>query len=177
MRGVSQGQSRTLAGSARFAFSTGSAICLIAMFTLEGLDHAALAVRDVERSANWYVEVFGFGACFVSRENRGREVTGGPRSRPHSPSRAAGEPREFSGRATRPNESRNRVSIRRSRNFAFDLLPRSRRPPVGDHDVRSRVERVEASRSKETLTSDGAGTNETLTGSLNNAGAISVTYF
>ena len=30
------------------------------MFTLEGLDHAALAVRDVERSANWYVEVLGF---------------------------------------------------------------------------------------------------------------------
>ena len=30
------------------------------MFELEGLDHVALAVRDVERSANWYVEVLGF---------------------------------------------------------------------------------------------------------------------
>ena len=27
---------------------------------LEGIDHVALAVRDVERSANWYVEVIGF---------------------------------------------------------------------------------------------------------------------
>ena len=34
------------------------------MFTLEGLDHAALAVRDVERSANWYVEVLGFERRF-----------------------------------------------------------------------------------------------------------------
>lgn len=30
------------------------------MFEVEGLDHVALAVRDVERSANWYVEVLGF---------------------------------------------------------------------------------------------------------------------
>ena len=34
------------------------------MFTLEGLDHAALAVRDVERSAQWYVEVLGFERRF-----------------------------------------------------------------------------------------------------------------
>ena len=27
---------------------------------LEGIDHVALAVRDVERSANWYVDVLGF---------------------------------------------------------------------------------------------------------------------
>ena len=27
---------------------------------LEGIDHVALAVRDVERSAKWYVEVLGF---------------------------------------------------------------------------------------------------------------------
>jgi catechol 2,3-dioxygenase-like lactoylglutathione lyase family enzyme len=30
------------------------------MFELEGLDHVALAVRDVERSAQWYVDVLGF---------------------------------------------------------------------------------------------------------------------
>lgn len=30
------------------------------MFELEGLDHVALAVRDVERSADWYVNVLGF---------------------------------------------------------------------------------------------------------------------
>jgi catechol 2,3-dioxygenase-like lactoylglutathione lyase family enzyme len=27
---------------------------------LEGIDHVAIAVRDVEQSANWYVEVLGF---------------------------------------------------------------------------------------------------------------------
>jgi catechol 2,3-dioxygenase-like lactoylglutathione lyase family enzyme len=30
------------------------------MFELEGLDHLALAVRDVQRSAKWYVDVLGF---------------------------------------------------------------------------------------------------------------------
>ena len=30
------------------------------MFALEGIDHVALAVSDVERSAAWYVEVLGF---------------------------------------------------------------------------------------------------------------------
>src|ERR1043166_5182083 len=30
------------------------------MFELEGLDHVALAVRDVECSADWYVQVLGF---------------------------------------------------------------------------------------------------------------------
>ncbi len=27
---------------------------------LEGIDHVALGVRDVERSAKWYIEVLGF---------------------------------------------------------------------------------------------------------------------
>ena len=30
------------------------------MFELQGIDHVALAVRDVARSAEWYVEVLGF---------------------------------------------------------------------------------------------------------------------
>jgi catechol 2,3-dioxygenase-like lactoylglutathione lyase family enzyme len=30
------------------------------MFELEGIDHIALAVRDVERSVKWYVDVLGF---------------------------------------------------------------------------------------------------------------------
>jgi catechol-2,3-dioxygenase len=34
------------------------------MFELEGLDHIALAVADVERSANWYLEVLGFERRF-----------------------------------------------------------------------------------------------------------------
>ena len=30
------------------------------MFELEGLDHVALAVVEVKRSADWYIEVLGF---------------------------------------------------------------------------------------------------------------------
>ena len=30
------------------------------MFALEGIDHVALAVRDVERSARWFIDVLGF---------------------------------------------------------------------------------------------------------------------
>jgi catechol 2,3-dioxygenase-like lactoylglutathione lyase family enzyme len=30
------------------------------MFTLEGIDHVALAVHDVEHSAAWYIDVLGF---------------------------------------------------------------------------------------------------------------------
>jgi catechol 2,3-dioxygenase-like lactoylglutathione lyase family enzyme len=30
------------------------------MMTLEGIDHVALAVADVERSAAWFIEVLGF---------------------------------------------------------------------------------------------------------------------
>jgi catechol 2,3-dioxygenase-like lactoylglutathione lyase family enzyme len=30
------------------------------MFELDGIDHVALAVPDVARSANWYIEVLGF---------------------------------------------------------------------------------------------------------------------
>jgi len=30
------------------------------MFELEGIDHVALAVHDVKRSAEWYIDVLGF---------------------------------------------------------------------------------------------------------------------
>lgn len=30
------------------------------MFVLEGIDHVALAVRDVRQSAAWYIDVLGF---------------------------------------------------------------------------------------------------------------------
>lgn len=36
------------------------------MFKIEALDHVALAVRDIERSAQWYADVLGF-----SREHEG----------------------------------------------------------------------------------------------------------
>lgn len=39
------------------------------MFELEGLDHVALRVRDVERSADWYVEVLGFERRYQGRWN------------------------------------------------------------------------------------------------------------
>lgn len=39
------------------------------MFELEGLDHVALAVRDVERSADWYVGVLGFERRFPGMWN------------------------------------------------------------------------------------------------------------
>jgi catechol 2,3-dioxygenase-like lactoylglutathione lyase family enzyme len=35
------------------------------MFELDGIDHVALAVRDPERSAQWYVEVLGFERRYV----------------------------------------------------------------------------------------------------------------
>jgi len=31
---------------------------------LEGIDHVAVGVRDVERSAKWYIEVLGFGRLY-----------------------------------------------------------------------------------------------------------------
>ena len=40
------------------------------MIKLEGLDHVALAVQDLERSAKWYIEVLGF-------EHRHKELWGG----------------------------------------------------------------------------------------------------
>ena len=36
---------------------------------LEGIDHVALAVRDVERSAQWYVEVLGFERRYAGMWN------------------------------------------------------------------------------------------------------------
>jgi catechol 2,3-dioxygenase-like lactoylglutathione lyase family enzyme len=39
------------------------------MFELEGLDHVALGVQDVERAADWYVEVLGFERRFQGMWN------------------------------------------------------------------------------------------------------------
>lgn len=39
------------------------------MFQLQGIDHVALAVRDVARSAAWYVEVLGFEHRFPGMWN------------------------------------------------------------------------------------------------------------
>jgi catechol 2,3-dioxygenase-like lactoylglutathione lyase family enzyme len=34
------------------------------MFTLQGIDHVALTVRDVRRSVHWYMEVLGLERRF-----------------------------------------------------------------------------------------------------------------
>jgi catechol 2,3-dioxygenase-like lactoylglutathione lyase family enzyme len=34
------------------------------MMNLEGIDHVALSVRDIERSAQWYIDVLGFERKF-----------------------------------------------------------------------------------------------------------------
>jgi len=39
------------------------------MMTLEGIDHVALAVADVERSAAWFIEVLGFELRFEGMWN------------------------------------------------------------------------------------------------------------
>lgn len=39
------------------------------MFELEGIDHVALAVRDVEQSAAWFVDVLGFERLYPGMWN------------------------------------------------------------------------------------------------------------
>ena len=39
------------------------------MFEIDALDHVALSVRDVARSAQWYVEVFGFNRLHEDKWN------------------------------------------------------------------------------------------------------------
>jgi catechol 2,3-dioxygenase-like lactoylglutathione lyase family enzyme len=39
------------------------------MMNLEGIDHVALSVRDVERSARWYIDVLGFERKFEGMWN------------------------------------------------------------------------------------------------------------
>jgi catechol 2,3-dioxygenase-like lactoylglutathione lyase family enzyme len=36
---------------------------------IEGIDHVAIAVADVEHAANWYVDVLGFERCHEGRWN------------------------------------------------------------------------------------------------------------
>jgi len=39
------------------------------MFALEGIDHVALAVADVEQSAAWYIDVLGFERLYPGMWN------------------------------------------------------------------------------------------------------------
>ncbi|MFQ5741231.1 MAG: VOC family protein [Acidobacteriota bacterium] len=46
------------------------------MFTLEGIDHVALAVTDVERSAQWYQQVLGLKRQYEEVWNNSPAVVG-----------------------------------------------------------------------------------------------------
>src|SRR5438552_397220 len=59
-------ESRTARGNSRVTRKPKSACATILLMrnwrvmNLEGIDHVALSVRDVERSAQWYIDVLGF---------------------------------------------------------------------------------------------------------------------
>lgn len=90
-----------------------SAFWLKAMFELEGLDHIALAVRDVERSAKWYVDVLGFERRFPGMWEGVPLFVGKGRTaialfplagdQPSAPVRAPGSVLHFALRADRRN--------------------------------------------------------------------------
>jgi catechol 2,3-dioxygenase-like lactoylglutathione lyase family enzyme len=122
---------------------------------LEGIDHVALGVRDVERSANWYIEVLGFERLhegmwngvptFIGKGNTGIALFPASPEAKATPSRRRdirmlhlafrANRRKFSRRAARTGKARNQIRIPRSRNRALDLFPRSRRPPTGNHEL------------------------------------------
>ncbi len=86
---------------------------------LEGIDHVAMGVRDIERSAKWYIDVLGFERLhegmwngvptFIGkRKYRDRIIPGNSRGKivsapgdSNASSRFPRGPGEFSRRATR----------------------------------------------------------------------------
>jgi catechol-2,3-dioxygenase len=83
------------------------------MFELEGLDHIALAVRDVERSAKWYGDVLGFERrypgmwegvpVFVGKGKTAIALFPLEKERTAAPRREAGGVLHFALRADREN--------------------------------------------------------------------------
>jgi catechol 2,3-dioxygenase-like lactoylglutathione lyase family enzyme len=67
---------------------------------LEGIDHVALAVRDVEQSAQWYIDVLGFDRrydemwegipTFIGKENTAIALFPMRNGHPKSPARSSG---------------------------------------------------------------------------------------
>ncbi len=118
------------------------------LMQLEGIDHVALAVRDVERSATWYVDVLGFERCyqemwdgiptFIGKGNTAIALF------PADPNASSTPSHRSAGRAETP---RHQIRIPGSRNFALNLFSRSRRPPSRDHDLRSHGTRIACSES------------------------------
>ncbi len=123
---------------------------------LEGIDHVALGVRDIERSAKWYIEVLGFERLhegmwkgvptFIGKGNTGialfpaspdaQSTPSTHREHPNASPRFSRKPTKFSRRAARTGKARNQIRIPRPRDFALHLFPRSRRSPAGDHNLR-----------------------------------------
>ena len=126
---------------------------------LEGIDHVAMGVRDIERSAKWYIDVLGFERLhdgmwngvptFIGKGNTGIALFPAnqePKTSAHREIRmlhlAFRANREnFLAAQQRTREARNQIRIPGSRNLALDLFPRSRRPPARDYDLRGRVAR------------------------------------
>jgi len=122
---------------------------------LEGIDHVAVGVRDIEQSAKCISKFSGSSdfmkACgTVSRLSSAREIPElrySPRTRMQNRHRqvtAKLRMLHLAFRANRENfvahranwKSAESASIPESRNFALHLFPRSRRPPTGDHYLR-----------------------------------------
>ena len=94
---------------------------------LEGIDHVALGVRDIERSVKWYIEVLGFERlhegmwkgvptfigkrkyrdCAVPRELRRKTDSLNSPRRPNASPRFSLEPGKFSHRTARTGKPRN----------------------------------------------------------------------
>ena len=101
------------------------------MFKIEALDHVALSVRDVERSAQWYAEVLGFKRLHEDKWNGipvfvgngdaaialfpAREEVGSM-----SPDRAAVRTLHFAFRADRENFLRAQDELKK-RAITFDF--------------------------------------------------------
>jgi len=119
---------------------------------LEGIDHVAMGVRDIERSAQWYIDILGFERLhdgmwngvptFIGKGNTGLALFPANQEPKTSAQREilSRESRKFSRCAAGTKEARNQIRIPGSRNLALDLFPRSRRPPARDYDVRLGVE-------------------------------------
>ena len=126
---------------------------------LEGIDHVAMGVRDIERSAKWYIDVLGFERLhdgmwngvptFIGKGNTGIALFPAnqePKTSAHREIRMLhlafrADRENFRRCAAGTQKTRNQIRIPGSRNRALDLFPRSRRPPTRDHDLRGRVAR------------------------------------
>src|SRR3954468_12473808 len=106
------------------------------MFKLQALDHVAISVRDVKRSAQWYIDVLGFKEehadvwdgvpTFVGNGEAALALFPLPeKATSTSPDRAAARVLHFAFRADRENFLNAQDELRK-RGIAFDF---------SDHEV------------------------------------------